>query len=114
MLSQRLAKAALIANLLEPEAVADAIDATTTELNAGMAYLTGLPLSNPEIGRDLEEAAQVWKAFQLLLDDVSQKLTELADLSEALLDCFDRLTTRFERAMQVLVSPAATLLSAET
>jgi len=108
MLSQRLAKAALMSALLSGKAAAaagGAMAAARAELVEGFAYLGRLPLSNAEIGGELAQAAQVWDRFQAALASLGAKAgqDEVAALSEALLAHFDRLTDHIERGMQALV-----------
>ena len=107
MLSQRLPKATLLALLLtgKPAKAARAVGKTvTSELVDGMAYLLNLPLSNPEISRELEAASSLWQELQTALATPSVALEQVADLSERLLERFDRLTTQYEHAMQSFVS----------
>ena len=108
MLSQRLAKAALMSALLSGKAAAaagDAMAAAQAELVEGFAYLGRLPLSNAEIGGELAQATQVWDRFQAALARLGARAgqDEAAALSEALLAHFDRLTDHIERGMQALV-----------
>ena len=108
MLSQRLAKEALLAVMLEGPAAASAVRAmaeTRPALIEGLAYLDGLPLSNAEIRRELDLANQTWEAFQVALSGsrTDAGKDDIADLSEALLAHFERLTSHLEWAMQALV-----------
>ncbi len=99
MLSQRLAKEALLAALLPGSAPPGG--KTEAELEEGLAYLRRLPLSNAEITRELEQTSQVWQAFQTALGQRDRE--RIAALSEDLLGHFDRLTDQLERAIQVFV-----------
>lgn len=108
MLSQRLAKAALMSTLLSGKATANAagaMAAAKAELVEGFAYLSDLPLSNSEIGGELAQAAQAWDRFQAALMQLGTKTGQegIAVLSEALLAHLDRLTDHIERGMQALV-----------
>ena len=108
MLSQRLAKAALMSTLLSGKATANAagaMAAAKAELIEGFAYLSDLPLSNAEIGGELAHAAQAWDRFQAALMQLGTKTGQegVAVLSEALLAHLDRLTDHIERGMQALV-----------
>lgn len=102
MLSQRLAKEALLASLLPR--YRPALDAAQTEaaLEGGLTFLRSLPLSNAEIGRELAETGQAWAAFKTALGarDAQPGRERIAVLSEQLLGHFDRLTNMLERAMQ--------------
>ena len=102
MLSQRLAKEALLGALL-PSQPGDPA-ATTAELLAGLEYLAALPLSNAEIARELERTVLAWQAFQpaLAACTTPEGREQVADTSEILLGHFDSLTDLLERAMQVL------------
>ena len=108
MLSQRLAKAALMSMLLTGKAAASAREtmaAARAELVEGFAYLSNMPLSNAEIGGELAQVAQVWERFQAALEqlDTFTGREGVAILSEVLLAHFDRLTDQLERGMQALV-----------
>ena len=108
MLSQRLAKAALMHVLLSGKAAAAAqvsMAATTAELVEGFAYLGALPLSNAEIGGELARATQAWTRFEAALAQIGTATGQdgVAVLSEALLAHFERLTDHIERGMQVLI-----------
>ena len=108
MLSQRLAKEALMASLLGPSATAaaqDAMSGTREQLVDGLDYLQHLPLSNPDIGRELQATLQTWARFELALQAIETESgrDSVADLSEALLGHFELLTDQLERGMQSLV-----------
>ncbi len=108
MLSQRLAKVALMNALLDGKAAAAAkatMTAATAELVEGFAYLNSLPLSNAEIGGELARATQAWERFQVALVQIGTGTGQdgVAVLSEALLAHFDRLTDHIERGMQALI-----------
>ncbi|MES2976658.1 MAG: ANTAR domain-containing protein [Pseudomonadota bacterium] len=99
MLSQRVAKLALLAVQGEPLA------ATVRAFEDGMATLARAPLSTSEI-RDTLAAAQV--AWRQLLDAVPRAgeaagRKQLALASEELLALFDRLTDAYQHSMQVLM-----------
>ncbi len=109
MLAQRLAKAAILATTMTGTAAASANDVAqgaTAEMIDGFDYLGNLPLTNAEISADLALATNTWAAYQDALSRCSTPdgLAMVADLSERLLDQFDRLTTRYERAMQAFVN----------
>lgn len=107
MLSQRLAKQALLGSLL-PGAAGQAAQAgaasTVREFEQTLAYLNQAPLSSADIRRALESAGAAWQ--QLLgglqrAGEADGRLA-LASASEDLLDAFERLTERYERSMQIL------------
>ena len=101
MLSQRLAKEALIGELVG----AAAVSGTEAELVAGFDYLQALPMSNADISAELGRAMACWAGFQMALQQpgTAAGRAEIAALSEALLGHLDRLTDGLERGMQTLV-----------
>lgn len=108
MLSQRVAKAALMGALLGGAAGSAAQSSLTSakaELLAGFAYLEALPLSNDEISREVGRAAQAWAGLQAALPEAGAPSGQdsIAALSETLLASIDRLTEHLERGMQALV-----------
>ena len=105
MLSQRLAKTALIGALVGAGAASAGDDAASAELVAGFAYLHALPMSNADITAELARAAACWDAFGAALQQPGTPAGQerIARLSEELLQHFDRLTDHLERAMQALV-----------
>ena len=109
MLSQRLAKEALVSALAEaPASVAAeaAMQGTAKELEAGLAYLDALPLSNAGITHLLHDAARVWAELRSAIAQAGGRHGQerIAAVSEALLDLFERLTDHIERGMQSLVN----------
>jgi AmiR/NasT family two-component response regulator len=108
MLSQRVAKAALMGTLLggaSGSAARAALELATAELVDGFAYLETLPLSNAEISREVGQAAQAWAGLQAALSQAGTAAGQdsIAALSETLLASIDRLTEHLERGMQALV-----------
>ena len=102
MLSQRLAKEALLGALLgEGAGPGD----TQAELAAGFGYLAVLPLSNAGIADELARAGASWAEFQAALQHPGTPAGQagIASSSEALLAHLDRLTDQLERGMQALV-----------
>ena len=111
MLSQRLAKQALLAGLLAPaEATAQAAAAAFTmqAFEATMALLEQAPLATDAIRAALAQARGQW---QRLLDglrratgaDPDAGRSALGRESQALLATFEHLTSLYERSMQVLL-----------
>ena len=102
MLSQRLAKEALLGALLPGGA--DAGD-TRAELEAGFGYLAALPLTNAGIAEELARASARWDELQAALRQPGTAAGQagIASSSEALLRHLDRLTDQLERGMQALV-----------
>ena len=107
MLSQRLAKQALLAVALgAPEAAAQQASAAATleAFEQAQAELKRLPLSPPELSALQAAAYQDWQA---LLAGAQTAATpagreRLAQASEALLQRLEGLTALYERSMQVL------------
>lgn len=108
MLSQRVAKQALLAALLGPagqEAPAPWSAADVAGFEEGMRFLTDIPLTTPDIRAELEGAGSTWLALQGALTrhrSVSGQV-DLAERSERLLGHLDRLTDYYERSMQTLM-----------
>ena len=107
MLVQRLAKEFLMARLpgiAEPE-TGSRSPSTLSEFVGGLDYLDRLPLSNPEIARELEATHMAWQAFQIGLDEKATPAacTHIAASSEVLLGHFERLTETVERGIHILM-----------
>ena len=108
MLSQRVAKEALLAALLRGDQAAHArsnVELARTAFEEAMAYLRAAPLSTPDIVEALQAAGLAWTA---LLASLGQARAEpgqraLLEASEALLSAFEQLTERYERSMQILM-----------
>ena len=108
MLSQRVAKQALLATLLPGEAAASARrdgDQARAAFDEAMVYLNGVPLSTPDIAESLEAAGGAWVALTRALGQARSVAGQraLLDASEALLAAFEQLTERYERSMQMLM-----------
>ena len=107
MLSQRLAKEALLAGLLpEPaaEAARHAARRTAIEAEQALATLQAAPLSTAEIRATLAAAAEAWPQMLSGLDAAGtpEGRRVLARASEALLERFEELTLQVEQGMQAL------------
>jgi len=81
-----------------------------TAFSEGIDYLKSIPLSTPEIRRDLAQASELWLGFQAALPDsgpfreqAGQGQAMVAALSDELAERFDRLTGQYERGMQMLL-----------
>ena len=108
MLSQRVAKHAIVASLIKGEAaIANKKAAKVTEkaFVDGLAYLESIPLSTPEIRKLLVDAGASWASLRGPLEDGGSDAArnEIARLSETLLSQFDQLTALYERGMQMLM-----------
>ena len=102
MLSQRLAKEALLGVLLgSGGGTGDA----RAELVAGFDYLAALPLTNAAIADELARALACWGNLQAALRQPGTPAGQagIASSSEAILMHLDRLTEQLERGMQALV-----------
>ena len=108
MLSQRLAKLAIVAGLLSTMSAAErkSFEAAEKAFAEALVYLQTIPLSSKEIGRLLDAATSVWSVFQPALADANtpQARKDIASMSETLLTQFGQLTDLYERGMQMLVS----------
>lgn len=107
MLSQRLAKQALLASLAETAPSSEALEAfrsTEREFVEALAELTRTPLVTPEIADTLALAQAHWQAYEASLRRVGSDTgkPEIATLSETILEDFDRLTDAYERGIQML------------
>ena len=106
MLSQRLAKQAIVAGLLSTMSAVERtlFTASETAFAESLAYLQSIPLTSKEIGRLLDAAATVWSVFQPALAEAKspQARKDIASMSETLLVQFGQLTDLYERGMQML------------
>lgn len=111
MLSQRLAKQALIAALTEGDAArqaaAEAVR-TVQDFEATLAALREAPLSSPHTQAELAVAAADWQrmldGMRRAADDDGRQL--IARASDALLERFERLTAEYGRLAQQLFRSA--------
>ena len=112
MLSQRVAKLALLA-ALPPDGAADIarsrIAPAIEEFDASLQYLVSIPLVTQETGGLLANARTEWSTVVANIDGGGSPdgRLALAGASEALLATFDRLTAIYERSMAVLTDPQA-------
>ena len=108
MLSQRLAKQALLGVLLKSSEAARQRAATgqTIELfEQSLKYLNEIPLSSKMIRAELARVEENWKSMRAGVVQVGTEMgrTSLATSSEALLESFEQLTDQYERSMQTLI-----------
>jgi len=108
MLSQRVAKQALLALLLPGDAAAAAASEAAQakrEFDEALAGLDAAPLGTREIRDALDEAKRRWTDMTNSLGQVRSESGQRAvgESSEALLDLFEQLTERYERSMQMLM-----------
>ena len=108
MLSQRLAKQALLGTLFDGDAAQAAADDAVRSIQAFEATLReleGSPLSTPLIRQELERAAELWRHLTagLRTAHTSDGRAVVAADSEALLSAFERLTDLYARGAQQLI-----------
>ena len=108
MLSQRLAKQALLGALQPPAdraAARQAAKATETAFVDAMDYLAAIPLSSAAIRQELAAADAAWQQLRAALPQAGTAAGQaaIADSSELLLVHFDHLTDHYERSMQMLM-----------
>ncbi|MBC5782170.1 ANTAR domain-containing protein [Ramlibacter sp. USB13] len=98
MLSQRMAKLALLGN-------AAGQAATAQEFEQGLATLQQAPLSTAQIRAMLDQGAAAWKTLRAAMPEAAQAggRMKVAAASEELLEVFDRLTEAYQGSMEVLV-----------
>jgi AmiR/NasT family two-component response regulator len=109
MLSQRVAKQALLGTLLEgapAEAAQADAQAAIAEFERALQRLGELPLSTASIRIDLVVAQREWEAMLAALRDAGTGAArrEIAQRSEALLALFETLTDRYELELQRLLA----------
>jgi two-component system, response regulator PdtaR len=108
MLSQRLAKEALLGVLAKGDAAVAAraeAQQTSAAFEEALAHLNSAPLSSREIRESLAAAGAAWTAMEKALTQVQTLAGQRAvgEASEALLAVFEQLTERYERSMQMLM-----------
>ncbi|RZL00861.1 MAG: ANTAR domain-containing protein [Rubrivivax sp.] len=106
MLAQRLAKDALLAELLDDSARREGFAQLKSEFETALLELEMAPLSSPEIREALKAARDEWTrllAGLRFLDKAESRLA-ISRASEALLEVFEGLTTLYERSLQVIMS----------
>lgn len=106
MLAQRLAKDALLAELLDDDVRREGIARLRSEFETALLELEMAPLSSPEIRASLKSARDEWArllAGLRFLDKPDSRLG-ISRASEVLLEVFEGLTTLYERSLQVIMS----------
>ncbi len=100
MLTQRMAKAAILATLSggSSEFGAQARRAEE-EVDQGLAFLAAMPLSTGEIRAVMAASLDAWAAFKQ-----ASGIAEIAALSEVLLSRFAELTALYEQGIQALMT----------
>lgn len=105
MLSQRIAKAAILSVLLDP-APARAAEMRRAEgdFEQGLAFLAAAPLSTDEMRGVMAEALEAWAALRRATARPAAAMAEIAELSETLLARFAALTALYEQGIQTLMA----------
>jgi AmiR/NasT family two-component response regulator len=108
MLSQRMAKQALLAASVKRKDATRLTAATAETVKAfetAMAILGASPLSTPEIREGLANAKVAWTALREGAEKAGDAAgrAKLAEASEELLGLFDRLTDAYQHSIQVLM-----------
>ncbi len=105
MLSQRIAKGAILSLLLVPDAGrAAAMRRAEADFEQGLAFLAAAPLSTGEIQAVMAGAVEAWAGFRAALARPAGSGEEVARLSEALLARFGELTALYELGIQSLMA----------
>jgi AmiR/NasT family two-component response regulator len=107
MLSQRLAKQALLGTMFDGLAAQAAADEAVRSIQAFEATLHELqrsPLSTPRIREEIEQATMAWRRMLAGLHDAHtlEGRTSIACESETLLAAFERLTDLYGQGAQLL------------
>ena len=104
MLSQRLAKEALLADLL-PGRDPSGLSALLNGFEAGLAELEAAPLASPAIRALQAEVREEWLRLLRSLRDVQgpEAAAGLARSSEVLLTQLDQLTVLYQQSLQVIL-----------
>jgi len=105
MLSQRLAKQALLADLLNGQDPT-LLGAGLSEFEAGLLELEAAPLSNAEIRTLLAEVREEWLRLLRSLRETQgpEAAAGLARSSELLLSQLDALTAQYQQSLQTLLA----------
>ena len=106
MLSQRMAKQAIMSTLLQPSRTDLGTDAKAEQAFVdGLTYLDAVPLSTGEIRSVLADAKTAWESLRgaLAAPDRKASLVEIAEISETLLSRFGELTDLYEQSIQFLL-----------
>ena len=116
MLSQRIAKQALLATLLDGDAAqtaaADAVR-TIAAFEAAQARLSASTEKSSPLHKQLQQVAAPWQQLLKGLHDAASEAGRraVAEASESLLTLFDQMTEHCEQAAHVLIEPASDALA---
>ena len=105
MLSQRIAKGAILSTLLAPDpARAAEMRRAQGDFEQGLAFLAAAPLSTDAMRGVMAEALDAWAGFRRATARPTLAAGEIADLSETLLARFADLTALYEQGIQTLMA----------
>lgn len=106
MLAQRLAKDALLAEMLDDSTRRQGFAQLKSEFEAALLELEMAPLSSPEIRDALKAAREEWTRLLsgLRFLDKSESRLAISRASEVLLEVFEGLTALYERSLQVIMA----------
>ena len=106
MLAQRLAKDALLAEMLDDNTRREGFAQLKSEFEAALLELEMAPLSSPEIRDALKAAREEWTRLLsgLRFLDKSESRLAISRASEVLLEVFEGLTALYEHSLQVIMS----------
>lgn len=109
MLSQRMAKLALLAAGADRAASDSELATTAAAFEDGLRRLHGAPLSTPEIRTMLDRGDAVWRDLRAAVPRAAQAdgRMAIAAASEELLALFDDLTEAYQHSIQLLIGPNA-------
>lgn len=106
MLSQRMAKLALVQALAADKAALEPLlEETAAQFEQGLGELLAAPLSTPEIRLALGRGGDAWKNLRAAVPTAGQPAgrMKVAATSEELLEVFDQLTGAYQRSIEVLI-----------
>jgi AmiR/NasT family two-component response regulator len=107
MLSQRMAKLALLQGVALDAGVAQRLQAeTAAEFEDGQSALSEAPLSSPEIRTIIDRGERAWQELRAAVASapVPAGRMKIAAASEELLEIFERLTAAYQHSVQVLLA----------
>lgn len=106
MLSQRMAKLALLQEIASDKAAVEgALAETSAAFEEGLRTLVQAPLSTPDIRATLDRGEAAWRELRAAAPAAVQPggRMKVAAASEELLALFDRLTESYQHSVQVLM-----------
>lgn len=105
MLSQRLAKQALLGTVDAARPAQVGLDGTIEEFESALSALKQAPLSTPDIRAALYSVDNEWHRMLQHVHDAASPAGRMvvAQASEALLSLFEQLTERYEKSLEVLM-----------